>query len=50
MEKKRLQELIRHKRKQRELLLDIFVGVAGGMVFAVGMLLALVLYCYLRTA
>lgn len=50
MEKKRLQELIRHKRKQRELLLDILVGVAGGMVFAVGMLLVLVLYCYLRTA
>lgn len=50
MEKKNRAKLIRHKRRQRELLLDIFVGVAGGMVFAVGMLLALVLYCYLRTA
>ena len=43
MEKKYLQELIRHKRKQRDLLLDILVGVAGGIVFAVGMLLILVL-------
>ena len=50
MEKKYLQELIRHKRKQRDLLLDLLVGVAGGIVFAAGMLLILVLYCYMRTA
>ena len=50
MEKKDTAELIRHKRKQRNLLLDLLVGVAGGIVFAVGMLLILVLYCYMRTA
>ena len=50
MEKKNTAKLIRHKRKQRDLLLDILAGVAGGIVFAVGMLLILVLYCYMRTA
>ena len=50
MEKKYTAELIRHKRKQRDLLLDLLVGVAGGAVFAAGTLLILVLYCYMRTA
>ena len=49
MEKEYLQELIRHKRKQRDLLIDLLIGVAGGAVFAVGSLLILVLYCYMRT-
>lgn len=50
MEKEYLQELIRHKRKQRDLLIDLLIGVAGGAVFAAGTLLILVLYCYMRTA
>ena len=50
MEKKNTAKLIRHKRKQRDLLLDLLVGVAGGAVFAAGTLLILVLYCYMRTA
>ena len=50
VEKKNTAKLIRHKRKQRNLLLDLLVGVAGGAVFAAGTLLILVLYCYMRTA
>lgn len=50
MERKNTAKLIRHKRKQRNLLLDLLVGVAGGAVFAAGTLLILVLYCYMRTA
>lgn len=50
MERKNTAKLIRYKRKQRDLLLDLLVGVAGGAVFAVGTLLILVLYCYMRTA
>ena len=49
VEKEYLQELILHKRKQRDLLIDLLIGVAGGAVFAVGSLLILVLYCYMRT-
>lgn len=36
--------------EKRDLLLDLLVGVAGGIVFAVGTLLILILYCYMRTA
>lgn len=50
MEKKNTAKLIRNKRRQRDLLIDLLVGVAGGAVFAVGSLLILVLYCYMRTA
>ena len=49
VEKKYTAELIRHKRKQRDLLLDLLVGIAGGAVFAAGSLLILVLYCYMRS-
>ena len=50
MEKKNTAKLIRHKRKQRNLLLDLLVGVAGGAVLAGGTVLMLVLYCYRGTA
>ena len=39
----------RDKRGEEGLLLDLLVGVAGGIVFAVGTLLILILYCYMRT-